>query len=358
MNDVRMRIAKPPIHQFLLRLQRQPLFRNPALLATAASLLIVSLLAIISLLQLPVNDEFGLESPAVPARFIRGVQEPDRQVATIAGTISTTFSGEMSRMNRASLAEKAKELLASRIDLDGAAAKGASYRILYEEKLAGGKPAGIGSILAVEVSTAKQRVNAYRFTDARGGVGYYDERGAAIMDRPLFRQPCDYERVSSEFGYRRHPISRLIRFHGGIDLAAQTGTPVRAAADGIVAFSGRNGGAGNMVTISHDGGMATQYLHLSRFTAAGTSGNRVRQGDVIGYVGSTGSSTGPHLDFRVIVDGMLRDPLAMLMRPAPKRSLTPAELSGLLARIDLYKAEADKSMFRVAGISGRPSVLL
>ncbi|NTV02893.1 MAG: M23 family metallopeptidase [Chlorobiaceae bacterium] len=347
-----MRFVKPPFFHLLQR------FRNQARRKPAASLLIAALLVLSCLPLLADEDEFGLEGPAVPSRLVRGEQESGKRIATLAGTISSTFSGEMSRKNMSALAEKVKGLLASRVDLDGASVKGASYRILYEERRDDGLAGDTGEILAVEVSTAKQRFNAYRFTNARGRISYYDERGGAVMDRPLFLQPCDYERVSSEFGYRRHPISRLIRFHGGVDLAAPSGTPVRAVADGTVAFSGRNGGAGNMVTISHNGGMATQYLHLSRVTTAGAFGSRIRQGDVIGYVGSTGSSTGPHLDFRVIVDGMLRDPLATLKTQAPKRSLTPAELSGLLAKIDLYRSEVDNSLFRVAGISNRPAVSL
>ncbi len=340
-----MVFPKPPIFNL------PPRFRRPALLVPAAALLAITLLSIIGAPWLPGEDEFGLDGPVVPARIIGVRHDADHRVATLTGSITGTFSGEMARRNQAALGEKVRELLAPKVDLDGGSAKGASYRILFEGN-------GAGDILAVEVSTAKQRYNAYRFTDAGGATGYYDEQGRAIMSRPRFSTPCDYGHVSSEFGYRRHPISRLIHFHGGVDLAAPSGTPVRAAADGSIAFSGRNGGAGNMMTISHGGGTETQYLHLSRFAPRSALGSRVRQGEVIGYVGSTGSSTGPHLDFRVIVDGTLRDPLAALRMTAAKRSLTMAELSGLLARIDLYKAQVDNSLFMVAGISSRPTVSL
>ncbi|NTU67651.1 MAG: M23 family metallopeptidase [Chlorobiaceae bacterium] len=347
-----MLFFKPPYFNILQRFQR------PTRHLPATALLIVALLAALAALGITDKDEFGLAGPAVPARIIGGEHESVRRVATLAGTISTTFSGEMSMKNRGELAEKVKRLLASKVNLDGASTKGASYRILYEEQLNGHEAVSTGDILSVEVGTGKQRFNAYRFRDAEGGISYYDERGLAVTNRPLLQQPCIYRRVSSEFGYRRHPISRMMHFHGGVDFAAPTGTPVRAVADGNVTFSGRNGGAGNMVTLAHGGRMHTQYLHLSRFAPAFAYGSRVRQGDIIGYVGSTGSSTGPHLDFRVIVDGILKDPLVALRTPAPKRSLTMPELAGLLAKIDLYKAEVDNSLFRVAGISGHPTVSL
>ena len=352
MNDLPMPFVKPPFFNILKQ------FRRPANLLSAVSILIVVLLAVFVFIELPYEDEFGLKSPVVPSRIVQGHPEGETQVATIAGTVSTTFSAEMSGRNMASLTEKVKKLLASKIDLDRASAKGASYRIIYEEHRIGGTQAAAGDILAIEVTLGKRQFNAYRFTDAHGRVSYYDERGLAVLNQPLFRQPCDYDHVSSEFGYRKHPISRMIRFHGGVDLAAPYGTPVRAVADGTVAFRGRNGGAGNMITLSHAGRMDTQYLHLSRVSPACTLGNRVRQGDVIGYVGSSGSSTGPHLDFRVIVDGVLRNPLAALKTPAPKHSLTMAELAGMLAKIDLYKEQLDNSQFRVASISGRPTVTL
>ncbi len=282
----------------------------------------------------------------------------EAQVATLAGTVPSSLNSELIRRGGATLAEEVGKLLSSKVDLSASPLRGAAYRILYEERLVGGESAGAGKILAVEISAGNRRYNAYRFKDSMGGISYYDERGIALLDAPMYLQPCGYDHVSSGFGYRRHPISRRIQFHGGVDLAAQAGTPVVAIADGSVVFLGRNGGAGNMVTIDHGGGMHTQYLHLRRFSALCAFGRKVQQGDVIGYVGSTGSSTGPHLDFRVIMNGMLQNPLAALQAIAPKRRLTPAELGGLLAKIDLYQFQLDNSLFRIASISQRPSVLL
>jgi murein DD-endopeptidase MepM/ murein hydrolase activator NlpD len=282
----------------------------------------------------------------------------EKKLATLTGTITTSFSGEMSKRNRPSLAREVSSLLSAKVDLSKRSLKGSSYRILYEELWIGKELIGTGKILAVEISSGTRRYDAYRFADTSGGSGYYDERGKALSNASLYRQPCNYERISSDFGYRRHPISRILHFHGGVDLAAPVGTPVRAIADGNVLFRGRKGGAGNMITIAHGGGMHTQYLHLSRFSARSDFGSKVQQGDIIGYVGSTGSSTGPHLDFRVIRNGILQNPLVTLRTPAPRRQLSPAELGGLLAKIDMYQSQLDNSLFRVASVSQRPTVLL
>ena len=135
--------------------------------------------------------------------------------------------------------------------------------------------------------------------------GYYDEKGKAAQ-RAFLRSPLKFTRVSSPFGYRRHPILGRRHFHGGVDYAAPTGTPVQAVASGRVTFAGRKGPNGNMVRIRHDGGYESYYLHLSRYHVR--KGQRVSQSTVIGRVGSTGRSTGPHLDFRLKKNGRYINP--------------------------------------------------
>ncbi|NTU94278.1 MAG: M23 family metallopeptidase [Chlorobiaceae bacterium] len=284
--------------------------------------------------------------------------QSETRIAKLEGRIGSSLSNELQLRGRPSLVAKTRELLQPKIDLRRAALNGATYRILYEEQWLDRDMIGTGKILAVEISTGKHRYNAYRFTDADGGSTYYDERGQALQGKQMMILPCSYDHISSKFGYRTHPIRRTVHFHGGVDFAAPLGTPVKAIADGRVIFRGRKGGAGNMITIAHNGGMHTQYLHLSRFSSLCAFGKSVQQGDVIGYVGSTGSSTGPHLDFRVIVNDRARDPMAVLQAHAPQRRLSPAELGGLLAKIDLYHSRLDQSQIRVATISQRPSVLL
>lgn len=284
--------------------------------------------------------------------------QPETRTATLQGTINSSLADALRLQGRPSLAKAISEIFSSKIDLARKAARGATYRILYEEQWIDKEFAGTGKILAVEIINGNGRYQAYRFTDTRGSSAYFDEQGRPLQNGHLMIEPCNYERISSTFGYRVHPIRRTLHFHGGVDFAAPLGTPVRAAADGRVIFRGWKGGAGNMITIVHGGGMHTQYLHLSRFSSLGVFGRSVRQGDIIGYVGSTGSSTGAHLDFRVIMNGKPKDPLVALRSNAPQRHLSPAELGGLLARIDFYQAQFERRQINVASVSERPSVIL
>lgn len=284
--------------------------------------------------------------------------QSESRIATLHGTLTRSMDEEMRRRGRPALSSEIRKLLSSKIDPDRNEFKGGTYRLLYEEQWIDNEFMGVGKILAIEISTGKRKFQAYRFTDSNGRSAYYDERGVAIQNDHRLIEPCNYNRVSSTFGYRTHPIRRTVHFHGGVDFAAPLGTPVKAVADGRVIFRGRKGGAGNMVTIAHGDGMHTQYLHLSRFSSMSGFGKRVQQGDIIGYVGSTGSSTGPHLDFRVVVNGRLQNPLASLRTPAPKQRLAPEELGGLLAKIDLYQSQLDNRQFRVASVAQRQEVFL
>src|SRR5690606_35713632 len=140
-----------------------------------------------------------------------------------------------------------------------------------------------------------------------GIVDFFDANGLSAR-RGLLRTPIDGARISSNFGMRRHPIKGYTRMHQGTDFAAPTGTPIYAAGDGVVEKAGRNGGYGNYIKIRDGNGYGTAYAHLSRFAKGLKAGSRVTQGDVIGYVGSTGASTGPHLHYEVHVNGKQVNP--------------------------------------------------
>jgi murein DD-endopeptidase MepM/ murein hydrolase activator NlpD len=164
-----------------------------------------------------------------------------------------------------------------------------------------------GRILAARVEVAREPSYAFYF-EADGGVrGFYDERGRSLR-RAFLRQPIEYRRISSRFGGRYHPILKSWRSHQGIDYAAGYGTPARATADGIVSKAGREGGYGNLVELRHANGIRTRYGHLSAFGKGIYVGARVKQGDWVGYVGSTGLSTGPHLHYEFIVNGRPTNP--------------------------------------------------
>lgn len=150
---------------------------------------------------------------------------------------------------------------------------------------------------------------AYRFAVDGERFDYYDAEGQSLKRRFL-RSPLKYSRISSGFGTRRHPVLGRRRHHDGIDYVAPTGTPVQAAGDGVVTFAGRSGGHGLHIKLRHDGRYLTTYSHLSAIAGGVRRGARVQQGQVIGRVGSTGLSTGPHLHYRFSKDGRYVDPLA------------------------------------------------
>ena len=174
----------------------------------------------------------------------------------------------------------------------------------------------------------------YRYVDEDGVPGYFDSEGNGLR-KALLRTPVDGARVSSRFGMRRHPIKRYTRMHKGIDFAAPTGTPIRAAGDGTVVHVGRKGGYGRYIMLRHNGTYATAYAHLHRYRKGLQKGERVQQGEVIGYVGSSGVSTGPHLHYEVHKNGQQINP-ATLKLPSGQR-LEGAELASLdeqIATID------------------------
>ena len=169
-------------------------------------------------------------------------------------------------------------------------------------------PSGDEKILAVKISARKKEYNAYYF-ESGGEPGYFDEKGRAWEGFQLLK-PVRSARVSSTYTLRRfHPILQRYRPHLAVDYAAHSGTPVKAAATGVVTYAGRKGGYGNYVELRHNGAYSTTYGHLQRFAKGIKKGARVKQGQVLGYVGSTGLATGPHLDYRVIRNGGSINPL-------------------------------------------------
>ncbi|MGH7569815.1 MAG: M23 family metallopeptidase, partial [Gemmatimonadales bacterium] len=174
-----------------------------------------------------------------------------------------------------------------------------------------------GRILAARVDVARTPSYAFYFDPEAGGRGFYDERGRSLR-RAFLRTPLEFRRVSSRFGGRFHPLLKQWRSHEGTDYSAGYGTPVRATADGMVTKAGRDGGYGNLVEIRHVNGIRTRYGHLSGFAQGILVGARVRQGQWVGYVGSTGLSTGPHLHYEFIVNGRPTNPQRRDAGPAQK----------------------------------------
>ncbi|HEX8223807.1 MAG TPA: M23 family metallopeptidase [Allosphingosinicella sp.] len=202
-----------------------------------------------------------------------------------------------------------------------------------------GHPVGQPRLVYVSLRTREKSRALYAFAAEGEEAGWFDGNGASAI-RALMRTPVDGARVSSQFGFRIHPIKGYRKLHRGIDFAAPSGTPVYAAADGTVE-SGFGRGTGNFVRLNHDNGWQTRYFHLSAFAPGQESGSRVSQGQLIGRVGSTGASTGPHLHYEVHIDGAPVDPLEV--ETGSGSQLEAEELNAFLTardRIDGGRAAA------------------
>ncbi len=185
--------------------------------------------------------------------------------------------------------------------------EGDQFALIYEEIWQDGERLADGEILAAEFINQGESFRAVRFKDASGRVDYYSPNGRSVR-KAFVRAPLSFSRISSNFNpNRRHPKLNTIRAHRGVDYAAPTGTPIKAAGDGKIIHRGRKGGYGNTVILQHGGNITTLYAHLSRFAKA-RNGSRVRQGQVIGYVGATGLATGPHLHYEYRRSGVHMNP--------------------------------------------------
>ncbi|MFH0920531.1 MAG: M23 family metallopeptidase [Fibrobacterota bacterium] len=186
-----------------------------------------------------------------------------------------------------------------------------------------------GNILAAIYVNGDHAHSAYYFGTGKMAPGYFDENGVSLK-KSFLKAPLAYRRISSRFSLSRlHPVLNIRRPHFGIDYAAATGTPVKAAGNGVIASACRNGGYGNLIQIKHPNGYTTCYGHLNGFAKGVRRGKRVAQGDIIGYVGSTGLSTGPHLDYRVTRSGRFVNPLTL--KSVPMRRLPKAALPAYAA---------------------------
>ena len=219
------------------------------------------------------------------------------------------------------LALELSEIYAWTIDFFGLQ-KGDSIKVVYDELYVDSTRVGIGRIYAADFYHGKKWQEAFWFdadTLAPAGKpfrGYFDADGNSLK-KAFLKAPLNYKRISSRFTYaRRHPIYKVVRPHTGVDYAAPAGTPVVSIGDGTVIFKAYHGGGGNTVKIRHNSTYTTAYLHLQGYAKGLAVGQRVSQGQLIGYVGSTGSSTGPHLDFRVWKNGTPVDPLKMISPPS------------------------------------------
>lgn len=234
----------------------------------------------------------------------------------------------------------ANDIFGWKIDFALDIRSGDQFSLVYEQKFRGDEYIGDGRILAADFNNAGTLYRAVYYESSDGEVADYFAPDGRSMKRQFLRAPLDFTRISSNFNpRRRHPILNTIRAHKGVDYAAPTGTAIKAAGDGKVAFVGTQGGYGRTIILEHGGGISTLYAHMSRFLSGLRSGQRIRQGSTIGYVGSSGAATGPHLHYEYRINGAHQNP-----RTVPLPAATPlppsymadfqARSAGLLAQLD------------------------
>jgi len=225
-----------------------------------------------------------------------------------SGTIKTSLWDAMIDGGlHPNLAVQLSEVFAWTVDFFGLQ-KGDNFKVIYEELSIEGKSLGTGKIYGAQFNRSGSSITAIPFIQD-GRESFFDIDGNSLR-KAFLKAPLVFSRISSHFSSARmHPILRIVRPHYGVDYAAPIGTPVHAIGDGRIISATNEGGAGRMVKIQHNSVYATGYMHLSRFGDGISAGKFVKQGDIIGYVGSTGLSTGPHLDFRFYKNGSPVDPL-------------------------------------------------
>lgn len=253
------------------------------------------------------------------------------QQRNIKGVIENDFMVTTRNLNIGQpVAREFINIMHSQIDIPKNKNKGDTFDISYRQMYLNDRPVGepiiIGATYQENMTMVKH--TAFRFKNSFGNIEYYDINGNSLSERKFNLHPMKkYARISSHFNpKRRHPITGRIRPHNGTDYAAVTGTPIYASADGRISFKGKNGGFGNMVKIAHPNGVETLYAHMSRYNNKYSTGDKVKSGDLIGYVGATGAVTGPHLHYELHVNGKPIDSLREGKRLVGNSKLSGADL--------------------------------
>ncbi len=238
------------------------------------------------------------------------------EVVRLEGVVESSLFGAMEAAGGGSeLAVRVAQIYQWDIDFFRDLRQNDSFVVVAERQEIDGEFYDWGTIYAARFINRDRVLDAVVYPDDQGRLGYYDLEGHPLR-KQFLKSPLEFSRVTSRFSTNRfHPVLKRRMPHYGVDYGAPTGTPVHVTSDGTVTLAGRNGGGGNMVTVRHTNGYETNYLHLSRFAKGIRRGVRVSQGQVIGYVGSTGLASGPHLDYRVQLNGRWINPLSISSPP-------------------------------------------
>ena len=249
--------------------------------------------------------------------------------ARLEGDISSLIGAITESGETIPLALELADIFSGQVDFNNDLQPGDSFKVLFEKATRDGAFSNYGAVLAASITVDGRQMQAFRWTDpATGKAAYYDENGRSLK-RFFLKSPLKFEpRITSRFSMRRfHPIAKVYRPHLGVDYGAPAGSAVVAVAHGVVVSARYSGAGGNTVQLRHAGGFETYYLHLSSFGSGIRAGARVSQGQLIGRVGSTGSATGPHLDYRLKRSGTFVNPVSIHSRQAPGEPIPAAQLA-------------------------------
>ena len=268
----------------------------------------------------------------------------EKQVKTTTNTIKSSLfvDGQAAGLSDKLIMQLAK-VFGWDIDFALEVMPGDSFSLVYEERYLDGEKFSDGPILAAEFVNQGKTFRAVQYTNKQGITSYYDDTGH-IKERAFLRTPVKFARISSKFTRKRwHPVLKRWRSHKGVDYAAPPGTPVKAAGTGRVVFRGKKGGYGNVIFLRHGGRYTTVYGHMSKFARSVKKGSKVKQGQIIGYVGSTGLATGPHLHYEFRVNGVHRNPLTVKLPKSialPKSQMADfkSQTAPLLAQLEKGKS--------------------
>lgn len=256
-------------------------------------------------------ESIALEKSDKGFSFKRELVKPEVQTTYAHGVIRSSLFLSAKRAGLShSLTMDLANVFGYDIDFAMDIREGDEFELIYEEKVVNGKQVGTGNILSARFTNRGKTFTAVRYTNKQGTTSYYNANGES-MRKAFIRTPVDFARISSRFSTgRRHPVLNKIRAHKGVDYAAPRGTPIKAAGDGRVTLAGRHGGYGNAVIIQHGQRYRTLYAHMQGFAKGMRNGASVKQGQIIGYIGTTGLSTGPHLHYEFQINGVHVDPLS------------------------------------------------
>jgi murein DD-endopeptidase MepM/ murein hydrolase activator NlpD len=278
--------------------------------------------------------------------------EKHKALMSVRGEISREAPSLIAAMSAVgehiSLALEFARVFEGEVDFGNELQPGDAFEVLFEKVVREGEFGGYGDIVAARFTTGGRSFEAFRYAPPGQKADYYDRDGRS-MRRFFLKSPLKFEpRVTSGFSFRRvHPVLKTARAHRGVDYGAPSGSPVLSVASGTVVRAGWTGGGGNSVYIKHDNGYETRYLHFSRIAGGLRAGMRVSQGELIGYVGSTGLSTGPHLHYELLKGGTHVNPLDEHRKLPPGQPIPAAALAA-------YVAHRDRQAWRFAGSPDRP----